>query len=167
MNAMTEVYLFDWGDTLMVDFPGVPGKMCNWERVAAVEGAEEALSCISKKAQVYIATGAAESTEVEIKTAFNRVGLDKYITGYFCKSNIGIEKGTTAFLSCILAKLGKQPNQVTMVGDSLKKDIEPAQLLGINTVWFSNDKTSELNNSVRIISSLKELCQLSQCPIFD
>lgn len=23
---MIEVYLFDWGDTLMVDFPGVTGK---------------------------------------------------------------------------------------------------------------------------------------------
>ena len=23
---MTEVYLFDWGDTLMVDFPGMAGK---------------------------------------------------------------------------------------------------------------------------------------------
>ena len=164
---MTEIYLFDWGDTLMVDFPGVPGKMCSWQRVEAVEGAEEVLSFISKKAKVYIATGAVESTEAEIKAAFNRVGLDKYITGYFCQSNIGIEKGTTSFLSCILTRLGKQPSQVTMVGDSLKKDIEPAQFLGISTVWFSNDKTSELNNSVRIISSLKELCQLSQRPIFD
>jgi predicted HAD superfamily phosphohydrolase YqeG len=27
---MIDIYLFDWGDTLMVDFPGVPGKMCNW-----------------------------------------------------------------------------------------------------------------------------------------
>ncbi len=40
---MTEVYLFDWGNTLMVDFPVVSGKMCDWETVEVVEGAEEAL----------------------------------------------------------------------------------------------------------------------------
>jgi putative hydrolase of the HAD superfamily len=155
---MTEVYLFDWGDTLMVDFPEVPGKMCDWETVEVVEGAEEVLSFISKKAHVYIATGAAESTEVEIKTAFNRVGLDKYITGYFCKSNLGIEKGSPEFLSSILYNLGRNPSQVTMVGDSFKKDIEPALKLGINAIWLSKEKKPDSNNSFRTIGSLKELC---------
>lgn len=155
---MTEVYLFDWGDTLMVDFPGVPGKMCDWEIVEAVEGAEEALRFISNKAQVYVATGAAESTEAEIKKAFNRVGLDKYITGYFCRSNLGVKKGGPAFLSRILSRLGKHPSQVTMVGDSQKTDIEPSQSLGMNAVWLSKDKTLDPGNGVRVISSLRELC---------
>jgi len=155
---MTKVYLFDWGDTLMVDFPGVSGRMCDWETVEAVQGAEEALRFVSKNAQIYIATGAAESTEAEIRAAFNRVGLDKYITGYFCKSNLGIEKGSTTFLSGILTKLGKEPNQVTMVGDSFEKDIEPALMLGINAVWLSNDKQSIAKSGVRTIASLKELC---------
>ena len=155
---MMEVYLFDWGDTLMVDFPGIPGKMGDWKTIEAVEGAEEALKFISKKAQVYIATGAAESTEVEIKNAFNRVGLDKYIAGYFCKSNLGIEKGTTDFLSSILAKLGKEPNQVTMVGDSLQKDIEPALKLGINAILLYRNKPADTKNSFKTIASLEELC---------
>ncbi len=54
---MIDIYLFDWGDTLMVDFPGVPGKMCDWEIVEAVTGAKEALAALSKHAQIYIATG--------------------------------------------------------------------------------------------------------------
>jgi FMN phosphatase YigB (HAD superfamily) len=155
---MTEIYLFDWGDTLMVDFPGVPGKMCDWETVEAVEGAEEALRKISKDAKVYIATGAAESTETEIETAFNRVNLDKYITGYFCKSNLGVEKGSPTFLSSILTKLGKQASQVTMVGDNFKKDIEPALKLGINAILLSKETTSNQSDGIRVISSLRELC---------
>ena len=131
---MTEVYLFEWGDTLMVDFSGVSGNMCNWEVVEAVEGAEDALRFISKHAEVYVVTGAADSNELDINIAFNRVDLDKYISGYFCKANIGIEKGSPDFLLSILNKLGKQPKQVTMVGDNLKKDIEPALELGINAV---------------------------------
>jgi FMN phosphatase YigB (HAD superfamily) len=155
---MTEVYLFDWGDTLMVDFPGIPGKMCDWEEVEAVEGAEDALREISKEAKIYIATGAAESTEKEIETAFKRVNLAKYIAGYFCKANLGIEKGGPAFLSSILSKLGKEANQVTMVGDNFKKDIEPAIALGIHAIWLSKDTISNQINGVRVISSLQELC---------
>lgn len=155
---MTEVYLFDWGGTLMVDFPGVPGKMCDWETVEAVYGAEEALRFISKKAGVYIATGAAQSAEADIKKAFGRVGLDQYISGYFCKANLGIEKGSTAFLSLILDRLGKSPDQVTMVGDSLEKDLEPARKLGIQALWLSNEPIPKPVSGVRRISSLRELC---------
>ncbi len=154
---MTEVYLFDWGDTLMVDFPGVSGKMCDWETVEAVKGAEEALREISKAAKVYIATGAAESTETEIEIAFNRVNLDQYITGYFCKSNLGVEKGSPEFLSVILKRLGKEANQVTMIGDNFEKDIKPALKLGIKAILLSKEKISTKSSGVRIISSLLEL----------
>ncbi|TON05786.1 hydrolase, partial [Vibrio parahaemolyticus] len=36
---MSKVYLFDWGDTLMNDFPDQTGKMCDWENIQAVNGA--------------------------------------------------------------------------------------------------------------------------------
>lgn len=154
----TEVYLFDWGDTLMVDFPGVPGKMCHWDKVEAVDGAKEALSVLSRHAQVYIATGAAESTETEIKAAFARVELDQYICGYFCKANLGIEKGTSAFLPSILSRLAKLPHQVTIVGDNFQKDIEPALALGMGTVWLNSDESKKLTTAVLKVSSLRELC---------
>ncbi len=142
----------------MVDFPGIPGKMCDWEAVEAVEGAEEALEYLSQNAQIYIATGAAQSTETDIKAAFNRVGLDKYISGYFCKANLGIEKGGLEFLLSILAKLGSDPKRVTMVGDSFEKDIEPALKLGIKAIWLCKGNTPHSRKSFKTISSLKELC---------
>ncbi len=141
----------------MVDFPGVPGKMCAWDVVQAVEGAEEALKCLSKHAEIYVATRTSKSTETGIKAALSRVGLDRYISGYFCRSNLGIDKGSPAFFSCILDKLGKQPGQVTMVGDSLSKDIIPALTLGINVVWFCKDKPARQSNDIRVIYSLEEL----------
>ena len=151
-------YIFDWGDTLMVDYPDMSGKMCDWEWVQAVEGAEDALRCISKNARIYVATGASESTEMEIKAALKRVGLDTFISGYFCKSNLGIEKGDPAFFSCILKKLGKHPHQVTMVGDSLSKDIEPALALGMKVIWFCRGNPDPPGDSIRVISSLEALC---------
>ena len=64
-----KTYLLDWGDTLMVDFPGVPGKMCDWDFVQSIDGAQEALSVLSRSAELYIVTGAKESSEAEIKSA--------------------------------------------------------------------------------------------------
>ena len=142
----------------MVDFFGVPGKMCDWDVVQAVAGAEKALRCISKHANIYIATGASESTETDIKTAFHRVGFDKYITGYSCKANLGIGKEDRAFFSCILDKLETPPRSVTMDGDSFTKDIEPAKAFGMNVIWFYQKKLEHPIDDIRTISSLEELC---------
>lgn len=142
----------------MVDFPGVAGKMCDWEMVEMVDGAKETLEYLSKTSQVYIATGASESTEIEIKQAFNRVGLSRYISGYYCKANIGLIKGSPEFLEAILSDLGASKNNVVMVGDSLAKDIEPAEAIGIKSFWLSTSDSSKLPKSSTRIEHLQELC---------
>lgn len=156
---MTEIYLFDWGDTLMVDFPGQPGKMCRWEHVEAVPGAAEVLHSISGQVEVYVASGAAQSSPADIEEAFRRVGLDRYISGYYCKNNIGIEKGSPDFLSAILADLNRQPGQATMVGDNFEKDILPALALGLRAIWISDEWDDEWREGARVIASLTELCR--------
>lgn len=154
---MKQVYLFDWGDTLMIDFPNVAGKMCEWENVEAVPGAEEALEFLSRNAKIYIATGAADSTEIEIKQAFERVGLSKFITGYFCKANIGLSKGSPEFLKAIILKLNVSADNVAIVGDSFEKDIQPALSLGIQPFWFTKNNQSSTSNNVVAIQKLSDL----------
>jgi len=156
---MNEIYLFDWGDTLMVDLKGFPGKMCEWDIVEAVDGAFETLECLSRDSQIYIATGAAESSEEEIKLAFKRVSLDPFISAYFCKSNVGISKGEPGFLASIITSLGVAKERITMVGDSLEKDIKPALAAGITPVLFNPHGSRIKNNlGVREIHKLQELC---------
>jgi len=150
------VYLFDWGDTLMVDFPNVTGKMCNWEIVEVVSGAKEALEALSKHSQIYIATGAADSTELEIKLAFERVGLSEFISGYFCKANLGLAKGSPEFLNSILAKLNMPSVNVAMVGDDFEKDINPAIAVGIQPFWFTKNNT-KVPDTVKVIRRLSAL----------
>ncbi|MCW8333442.1 HAD family hydrolase [Vibrio paucivorans] len=133
---MAKVYLFDWGNTLMVDFP-LPGKMCDWPKVEAVDGADQMLSELSKTNQVFIATSAVESSEQDIQRAFERVGLSEYISGYFCKQNLGILKGSAEFYRAIVERLNVEANQVIMVGDTLEKDITPAIEAGISAIWFN------------------------------
>jgi putative hydrolase of the HAD superfamily len=141
----------------MVDFPGVSGKMCDWDIVEAVSGAKEALEALSKHSQVYIATGAADSTELEIKRAFDRVGLSQFISGYFCKANLGMSKGTPEFLNAILDKLKITSVNVAMVGDNFEKDIKPAISVGIQPYWFTEKDIESIPNKVKVIKELSAL----------
>lgn len=154
---MINVYLFDWGDTLMIDFPGVVGKMCHWAKVEAVFGAKETLEILSKSARIYIATGAADSTELEINRAFERVGLSQYISGYFCKENLGLSKGSPKFLKSILTELKIPAVNVAMVGDNFDKDIKPAIATGIQPIWFTQNEIKSVPDNVQVIKQLRDL----------
>ena len=156
---MIDVYLFDWGDTLMVDMPGVSGKMCDWEVVKAVDGAKETLEFLSLNARIYIATGAADSNEQDIERALSRVGLSCFISGYFCEANLSVSKGSPEYLPAILDILKTPKERVAMVGDSLAKDIEPAVAVGIKPIWVSEVTDRNSLENIRIIRSLRELCE--------
>lgn len=153
---MSHIYLFDWGDTLMVDFPNQPGKMFLWPHVEAVDEAEETLKQLSEHHAIYVATSAQESSETEIQRAFERVGLDPYINGYFCKANIGLEKNCADFYRAILSSLDVDPTQVTMVGDNLGKDIYPSREAGLNTICFNPNKAT-LPDDITSINRLSQL----------
>jgi len=155
---MIDVYLFDWGNTLMVDFPEQRGKMCDWTTVEAITGAKETLASLSKHAQIYIVTSARDSTEREIQQAFARVGLSEFVTGYFCKDNLGLLKGDPEFLKEIISRLNKSIENIAMVGDSFDKDIKPAHLAGINAIWLTQNNDQYLPRNIKIINNLKELC---------
>lgn len=159
---MINTYLFDWGDTLMVDFPNANGKMCDWEVVEAVSGAKETLEALSIHAKIYIATGAANSTALEIQRAFERVGLNQYISGYFCKANVGLSKGTPEFIKAILAKINEPIDNIAMIGDNFDKDIKPAISAGIQAFWLTKENREALPNNVIAINQLAQLAQLAK-----
>ncbi len=153
-----DTYLFDWGDTLMVDFPGVPGKMCDWERVEAVEGAREALETLYRSAELYIATAAAESSERDIWRAFARVGLDPYLAGVFCRANLGVHKGSPAFFQAIIDRLGVDAARTAVVGDSLEKDVLPALEAGLSAYWLTGAEHETVPQGAVVIYNLRDLC---------
>ncbi len=153
-----EAYLFDWGDTLMTDFPDASGKMCDWDYVEAVEGADAVLKSLSIKAKVYVATNASDSSPEEIEKAFQRVGLSQYIDDYFCMCNIGFTKPAPRFYESILSRIDLPPEKVTMIGDSLENDIDPSVSCGINAIWFNpSGKEVTLPDGVRAVKRLREI----------
>ncbi|MEZ8696071.1 HAD family hydrolase [Vibrio lentus] len=156
---LTEIVIFDWGNTLMVDFPDAQGKMCDWEAVQEVSGARALLAELSKNHQVYVATNAGDSSKDDIIRAFERVGLSQYILGYFCKASLGVSKYDYDFYPAIITQLSVQAQDVTMIGDTLEKDIYPALVSGLHAVWLNTEGTvlkSEDPNIVQV-QNLSEL----------
>jgi len=158
-------YLFDWGDTLMKDIPGRNTKMYTWEHVEAIEGAYDLLKCLSECSKVYIATSAAQSDPGDIEKAFERVGMARYISGYFCKSNVGYTKPSVEFYGVIVGNLGLKPSEIMVVGDSIDNDIVPAGRCGLRTVWFDPWCTPDRDlvpEGTIVIHGLRELIPLQK-----
>lgn len=93
------IYLFDWGNTLMVDFPHAQGKMCDWEHVETVPQATETLAVLSQNNPIYIATSASDSNMEEVQRAFVRVDLDQFLNGYFVLPTSVSLKTNLSFIS--------------------------------------------------------------------
>jgi len=136
---MKKIILFDWGDTLMRDFPNQTGKMYTWQKVEAMPNSINVLKELFLSFDCYVATNAKESNKEDILKALRRVGLDKYFKGIFCYREIGYEKSSEKYFNTIIEKLAVSVTSITMVGDNLKLDIEGAQNAGINAILYDPD----------------------------
>lgn len=137
---MIKALLFDWGNTVMVDF-NLPGPMYEWPKVDWVPGAEESLRELSVRYPCYIATNAGMSDSEAVLKGLARVGADQYFSGIFCSADIGFEKPDKRFFQVIIKKIGCLPEELVMTGDNYQKDIEGAKLCGIRTVFFNSSGT--------------------------
>lgn len=149
-------YLFDWGDTLMVDLPNQTGPMCDWPKVEVVEGALECLKHLSKNVQCHLATNAEDSTEIQIRQALKRAGLSQYIQQIFCRENLGVGKTQPEYFQNIIEKLNTPAKQIMMTGDSLDKDVYPALNAGLKAVWF-NPNQEKIPKDIVTLTTLGEL----------
>lgn len=153
--ALSSIFIFDWGDTLMRDIKGQEGKMCDWPHVEAMPGAKNLLQALSKKALIYVATNAADSSVEDIIKALVRAELAPYIDGCFCRDNIGYCKPEPQFYLSILDRLNVEPQEVSMIGDSLDNDILPARNLGMQAYWLNADESIDsAPEGVTLIRSL-------------
>ena len=153
--------LFDWGNTLMKDIPGMHGPMSSWPSVSAIPGAVEILGTLSQQLPCHIATNANASSEDQIRTALKRVNLDGYITEIFCYKRIGTIKPEVAFFQYITQTLGCSADNIIMIGDSLETDIMGALNANIKAIWF-NPSHLPCPPDINMITQLQELPDLIQ-----
>jgi len=141
MNPIKAI-IFDWGDTVMRDFPEYPGPMAYWPKVEAVAGIERALHHLQKDLICCLASNAVDSDAGLMGLALSRVNLRQHFQYLFTSRELGFKKPDPAFYREILRRMNLQPEQCIAVGNSYEKDILPAKTVGINTVWLSTHPDS-------------------------
>lgn len=129
--------LFDWGGTLMSEEGPLDLPMALWPEVAAIDGAHETLATLSRRYRVGVATNASVSKRNMIEVALGRVGLRDYVSDVFCYTEIGARKDSDEFWRATLERIGAEPEDIAMVGDSLEGDVLAPRSFGIHSIWFN------------------------------
>jgi FMN phosphatase YigB (HAD superfamily) len=150
--------LFDWGDTVMRDYPERTIPMVEWETIEVIDGIDDVLEYLhSSGRQIVLATSAAISDEGQIRGALARGGLDKYFSRIYCFKNTHIPKGE-AFYRHILRDLRIPASEALVVGDGFEKDVLDANAVGIFAVWFNPKSEETRNDELHItVHSMQEL----------
>lgn len=91
-------------------------------------------------------------------------GLDGLFDSVIESATVGIRKPDPRIFSMGVEALKMQPSEVTVVGDSLSKDMMPARQLGCQTIWLKGegwtDDWQDETIADRIIGDLSDLIEI-------
>ena len=91
-------------------------------------------------------------------------GLDGLFDSVIESATVGIRKPDPRIFSMGVEALKMQPSEVTVVGDSLSKDMMPARQLGCQTIWLKGegwtDDWQDETVADRIIGDLSDLIEI-------
>ena len=132
--------VFDWGNTLMVDFPQYHGKMKDWPEIKVIHGVEETLSNLSNQYHLVLATNAENSSKKDIHQALTRGNLDEYFSHIYNFQELRVKKPSPEFFYKIQKSVNCQPNEIVMIGDDYKTDMNGAKQAGWKAIWFNPNK---------------------------
>lgn len=94
-----------------------------------------------------------------MKECFKKAELLDLIDCFTFSYSLKIGKPNKEIFKAALEKMNVLPNESIMIGDNLISDINPAQEIGMHTIWF-NKNNKELSSKIipdAIISDLSEL----------
>jgi putative hydrolase of the HAD superfamily len=88
--------------------------------------------------------------------------LDRFFAAVADSSRLGVFKPEVGIFEAALKKLGRTPESVAMIGDSLGKDCAPARKLGMRTVWLRTASGNGGDSTAADITirSIDEVAQL-------
>jgi FMN phosphatase YigB (HAD superfamily) len=138
----TEALIFDWGDTVMIDFD-LPGPMESWDRIEWVPGAESSLQQLSTRYFCCIASNSPASDTAGMIRALKIVGADKYFTTFITSKDIGVEKPDLRFFVAVCKQIGYTPEKCLMIGDKYEKDIVGAKKCGMKTILYNKSRLTQ------------------------
>lgn len=138
---MIKAILFDMDGTLVT-------RNAN-SRVVAVEGAFQMLDALVQQGDYAIILVTDPLCEAHVLQARLAVELPFVPTGFAfitTHENVHFEKPNPAFYAEILARVGVEPDEAIMVGDSIEQDIAPAAQVGLHTFYITNERGQNKGN---------------------
>jgi FMN phosphatase YigB (HAD superfamily) len=99
------VVIFDWGDTMMRDFPQFRGPMVLWPQVEVMEGIAESLPEIHRRFSICIASNAGDSDAMLMAQALERVELRSYFDFLYTSKELGCAKPNPKFFEEIVNRI--------------------------------------------------------------
>ena len=168
MNDLKDIRLiiFDWGDTLMRDYPDLPGPMYQWEHVECLSGAPELLEYLYIRYKLCVATNAGVSDTEAMRRALRRVDIERYFSAFFSSKDLGVAKPDPQFFLRICSEMAVEPRHALMIGNDYDKDICGAARAGLHTVYFVeklenvDSYTKNFTQADFVVSHLLELKKL-------
>ena len=126
-----------------------------------IEGAKELLEYLSSK---YIVCTASNAPEAQQIARLELSGLNRYITHQFISSRVGVNKPDSKFFEYCMSHLeGINKDEVIMIGDSIRADIEGAKNFGIKTIWFNKDNITPLEKQREVVDySVNSLLEIKK-----
>ena len=156
---MIKNIIFDWGDTVMRDYPELLGAMCDWPHVELIPHVYSALTELKSKYTLVIATTAGVSDTDAMVRALQRVAVKEMFSAFYSSKELGVSKPDPLFFTEVCRRAELQPRCTVMVGNDYEKDIVGAKTAGLKTVFF-NEKHRSGNFPAAdiLISSMDALC---------
>lgn len=150
----SSIYLLNWTVPLIEEHPVYPEDLCEQHLQPSII---ETLTKLSEQDLLYVVAGSTDLNESSLERIFERLGLSRFIQGYFCASNVQLQKGTPAFLLRTMMMLNTAPGKVIVVGEDYQLDIQPALLLGLRAIWLSKSDQTSPNPKVRKLAQLTDI----------
>ncbi len=138
---MIKALIFDWGDTVMRDYPELKTPMFTWEHLELIPDILPALQILESKYIMVIATNAGQSDTDAMIKALDRVNVSKYFHYFFSSKDLGFSKPDIRFFNSIAKSLNQQPENCLMIGNMYDKDIVGAKDAGMKTILFDEKNT--------------------------
>jgi len=155
---MIKNIIFDWGDTVMRDYPELPGAMCDWPHVELIPHVYQALVDLKSKYTLVIATTAGVSDTEAMIRALQRVGVKEMFSKFYSSKELGVAKPDPQFFAEVCRRAELQPKDTVMVGNDYDKDIVGAKTAGLKTVFFNEKhRPGDFPSADIIIYTMKDL----------
>ena len=107
-------------------------RICYEAARASVDAAKPVLDRLSEKYPIVLVS----NFYGNIETVLQDFGVHKYFQAIIESAVLGIRKPDPRIFEHGVKALGLLPPQVLVVGDSYRKDIEPAEKLGCQAIWL-------------------------------